>query len=199
MGIEYWVNLVNNSTDSVHRILAHDTIQAGDSSQIEYLEGYIIRNIPHGSDSFYVQLVIDTVNADGYGGGFIDGGGAGGGGDNPGFKRKIFWENEKPSKNISNIPTKFSLYQNFPNPFNPVTTIKYDLPKDVKVTIKIYDILGREVETLINNELRSAGRYEINWNANKYASGVYIYRIEARRVGSSTSSFVDTKKMVLLK
>lgn len=89
-------------------------------------------------------------------------------------------------------PIEFKLFQNFPNPFNPVTKIKYDLPKSTNVTIKIYDILGREVTTLIQNEFKHAGRYEINWNANNYASGVYFYRIEA-------SSFVSAKKMVLIK
>lgn len=94
---------------------------------------------------------------------------------------------------ISNVnPIEFNLYQNYPNPFNPITTIKYDLPKDVKVTIKVYDLLGREIETIINNEFKTAGWYEINWNANKYASGVYIYRIEA-------GDFVQSKKMVLIK
>ncbi len=89
------------------------------------------------------------------------------------------------------IPTVFNLYQNYPNPFNPVTKISYDLPKNTNVTIRIYDLIGREVTTLVNNEFRNAGRYEINWNAANYASGVYFYRIEA-------GSYVSTKKMVLI-
>ncbi|MBL8017317.1 MAG: T9SS type A sorting domain-containing protein [Ignavibacteria bacterium] len=89
-------------------------------------------------------------------------------------------------------PDGFKLYTNFPNPFNPATLIKYDLPKDVKVTIRIYDLLGREVATLLNNEFKYAGRYELTWNASNYATGVYIYRIEA-------GEFVSTKKMVLIK
>lgn len=94
---------------------------------------------------------------------------------------------------VSNsIPREFKLYQNYPNPFNPVTLIKYDLPKEVNVTIKIYDLLGREVATLVNNELKKAGRYELNWNAGNYASGVFFYRIEA-------GSYVNSKKMVLVK
>lgn len=98
----------------------------------------------------------------------------------------------KPSKVTNNVPTVFSLSQNFPNPFNPTTTIKYALPKDVKVTIKIYDILGKLVITLVNGELKKAGYYEATFNGNNYASGVYFYRIEA-------GEFVQSKKMVLVK
>ncbi len=111
-------------------------------------------------------------------------------GDNTGMKKYIFWRNANLVTN--NIPTAFNLYQNFPNPFNPITKIKYDLPKNVNVTIKVYDLIGREVATLVNNELKTAGRYEVNWNAMNYASGVYIYRIQA-------GDYVSTKKMVLVK
>jgi hypothetical protein len=98
----------------------------------------------------------------------------------------------KPNKVTNNIPTVFSLSQNYPNPFNPTTTIKYALPKDVKVTIKIYDILGKLVTTLVNGELKKAGYYETTFNGNNFASGVYFYRIEA-------GEFVQSKKMVLVK
>ncbi len=91
----------------------------------------------------------------------------------------------------NNVPEVFSLWQNFPNPFNPVTTIKYALPKDVKVVIKIYDILGREIRTLVN-EIRKAGYYDVKFDMSSYASGVYFYRIEA-------DNFVQSKKMVLVK
>ena len=105
----------------------------------------------------------------------------------------IFTDNIVGINNTLHIlPKEYSLFQNYPNPFNPVTVIKYDLPKNVKVTVKIYDLLGREVTTLVNNEFKNAGRYELNWNAGNYASGVYIYRIEA-------GDYISTKKMVLLK
>jgi len=100
-------------------------------------------------------------------------------------------------KDLSNIPTVYRLSQNYPNPFNPVTKINYDLPKDAKVNIVIYDILGREVKRLVNNELKTAGTYIIDFNASNYASGVYFYRIEAEESGGN--KFVDSKKMVLLK
>jgi hypothetical protein len=91
-----------------------------------------------------------------------------------------------------NLPISFTLHQNYPNPFNPITKIKYELPKDVNVTITVYDILGREVVRLVNNEYKKAGIYETEWNAVNFASGVYFYRIEA-------GSYVNSKKMVLLR
>lgn len=90
------------------------------------------------------------------------------------------------------VPLKFTLYQNYPNPFNPVTTIKYDLPRDAKVTVKIYDLLGREVAVLVNNDIKKAGTYNVEWYAGNFASGVYFYKIEA-------GDFVQSKKMVLVK
>ena len=89
------------------------------------------------------------------------------------------------------VPLKYDLYNNFPNPFNPSTIIKYDLPKSSFVRLKIYDILGREIKTLVNNE-QIAGKYEVPFIGTNLASGVYFYRIEA-------GDFIETKKMVLLK
>jgi len=81
--------------------------------------------------------------------------------------------------------------QNYPNPFNPSTTINYQLPKDGFVTLIIYDILGREVKTLVN-EYKAQGRYEVNFNAGNLASGVYIYRIKV-------NDFSSAKKLLLMK
>lgn len=89
------------------------------------------------------------------------------------------------------IPVKFSLSQNYPNPFNPVTKITYSVPKQTFVTIKVYDIIGREVTTLING-VKTAGYYDIEWNAMNYSSGVYFYRMNA-------GEFVDVKKMIVIK
>ncbi len=89
------------------------------------------------------------------------------------------------------IPTEYMFFQNYPNPFNPVTTIKYALPNDVKVIGKIYDMLGREVKTFVN-DFQKAGYYEAKFDGSSYASGVYFYRIEA-------GEFVQGKKMVLVK
>jgi hypothetical protein len=90
----------------------------------------------------------------------------------------------------SNTPKEFKLYQNYPNPFNPSTTIKYDLPKSGNVSIKVYDLLGKEIYSM--NEFKLAGSYNIKFDGSNHASGVYFYKIEA-------SSFTDTKKMVLIK
>jgi hypothetical protein len=88
-------------------------------------------------------------------------------------------------------PFTYNLSQNYPNPFNPATTISYQLKNDGLVTIRVYDQLGKEVATLLNEE-KSAGSYQIEFNASSLASGVYYYRINA-------GSFVDTKKMILMK
>jgi hypothetical protein len=89
------------------------------------------------------------------------------------------------------IPDEFALYQNYPNPFNPNTKIRYQLPQESKVIIKLYDILGSDVITLLN-EQKEAGVYEVDFNAQHLSSGTYIYRIVA-------GSFIETKKMVLLR
>jgi len=88
-------------------------------------------------------------------------------------------------------PDKYSLSQNYPNPFNPSTVIKYGIPNNGLVTLKIYDILGREVATLVN-KFEKAGVYTVNFYASKLASGIYIYRIVS-------GNFISTKKMILLK
>lgn len=95
-------------------------------------------------------------------------------------------------RNISTeVPDKFSLSQNYPNPFNPSTTIRYQIPKQEVITLKIFDVTGKVIETLVN-EKQSPGTYEVNWNASKYSSGVYFYRVEAE-------NFTDTKRMLLIK
>jgi hypothetical protein len=106
---------------------------------------------------------------------------------------------------ITNVETSepilenFVLNQNYPNPFNPDTRIKYSIPKSSQVTLKIFNTLGEEIETLVNEE-KTVGTYEINWQAANLPSGVYFYRLQV--VDPETSSgqgFVQTKKMVLLK
>lgn len=94
-------------------------------------------------------------------------------------------------QSISNeIPKSFSLYQNYPNPFNPSTSIKFDIPKAGNVSLKIYDITGKEVYSI--NEFKSAGQYEFTFDATNYASGLYFYKVES-------GLFIETKKMVLIK
>lgn len=89
------------------------------------------------------------------------------------------------------IPSDFVLSQNYPNPFNPSTKIGYNLSTNSFVTLKVYDILGREIETLVNEE-KSIGNYEVEFNASNLPSGTYFYRIAA-------GDFIETKKMILVK
>jgi hypothetical protein len=83
------------------------------------------------------------------------------------------------------------LAQNYPNPFNPATSIKFSLPKQSHVKLVIYDVLGKEIATLVNDELK-AGVYNKTFDGSNFASGVYFYRIDA-------GDFTDVKKMVLVK
>jgi hypothetical protein len=89
------------------------------------------------------------------------------------------------------VPTNYALYQNYPNPFNPTTNIKFSLPKASHVKLTVYDVLGKEVQTLVNNQL-SAGTHTIAFNGANLASGVYLYRIES-------GDFVQVNKMLLVK
>lgn len=89
------------------------------------------------------------------------------------------------------LPTEFALEQNYPNPFNPSTSIQYAISSRQFVSLKVYDILGNEIETLVN-EIKPAGTYEVTWHAANLPSGVYFYQLKA-------GSFVETRKMLLLK
>jgi glucuronoarabinoxylan endo-1,4-beta-xylanase len=89
------------------------------------------------------------------------------------------------------LPRGFAHPQNYPNPFNPTTAISYQLPVASEVSLKVYDLLGREVATLLN-ERRNAGVHRINFNATNLSSGTYFYRLQA-------GTFTQTKKMILVK
>jgi hypothetical protein len=91
------------------------------------------------------------------------------------------------------VPETVHLYSNFPNPFNPVTSIRFDIPAETQhpISLQVYDISGRMVETLVNKKLEP-GQHEIQWDASQYASGVYFLRMNA-------VSFIKTQKMILLK
>jgi len=98
--------------------------------------------------------------------------------------------------NNSHISNNYSLSQNYPNPFNPTTVISYQLPRNSFVTLKVYDILGREVITLINSK-QNAGKYQVVFSGRDLASGIYIYKIEA--IGDNAKRFLSIRKLVLLK
>jgi hypothetical protein len=89
------------------------------------------------------------------------------------------------------VPDRFSLYQNYPNPFNPNTNIKFQIAKNGYAVLRVFDIRGREVTTLVNEQL-NPGTYEVEWDASKYSSGVYLYRMTA-------GEYSATKRMLLMK
>lgn len=90
------------------------------------------------------------------------------------------------------MPNEFALFQNYPNPFNPRTMISYSLPQAGIVTLKVYDVMGREMIVLVHNERKAAGNHEVSFDATNLPSGVYFYKLQ-------TESFVETKRMLLIK
>jgi len=92
---------------------------------------------------------------------------------------------------LSNLPADFELQQNYPNPFNPSTTIEFSLPRSSDVTLKVFDLLGKEIATLVDKKL-AVGRHKVRWDAGEVENGIYFYRLQA-------GSFVKTKKLIVLK
>jgi hypothetical protein len=117
-------------------------------------------------------------------------------GNGESMAKQYFLRVEIPTVGINNIstevPANYSLSQNYPNPFNPVTSIRFSLPKTSVVTMKVYDITGKLVNTLINNESVNVGVNEVKFDASNLSSGVYFYSIKA-------GDFTDTRKMVVVK
>jgi len=113
-----------------------------------------------------------------------------------GFSNSTLWKYFLPGitavkQESSDIPSEYSLSQNYPNPFNPSTTISFSVPQSGQVSLTIYDLLGRRVATLVNEEL-NAGNYKVKFDASQLSSGVYVYRLTAKK-------FVSSKKMILMK
>ncbi|MCB9258619.1 MAG: T9SS type A sorting domain-containing protein [Ignavibacteriales bacterium] len=117
--------------------------------------------------------------------------------NNIGWKVLPLYDNTTDVETENNLTTKFELSQNYPNPFNPTTTIKYSVPNvassysSSKVELKVYDILGREIKTLVNQK-QKPGNYEVTFNADELSSGVYFYKLQA-------GDIIQTKKMILIK
>ncbi len=132
------------------------------------LEGYFVNDLTIAGDYIYAGVNDGAV-----------------------WKRPLSEITSVSENNKSNLPDDFALFQNFPNPFNPSTKITYSLPKNAHVILKIYDVLGKEVTTLVNEE-KSAGYYSMRFDGSKLSSGIYFYRIQA-------GNFVSTKKFVLMK
>jgi len=96
------------------------------------------------------------------------------------------------------IPSTFNLFQNYPNPFNPSTSVKFEIPEQSQVTLKVVDVLGKEVATLVN-ETKERGFYTVHWNASNIPSGVYFYRLTATPSSLSEKPFTTMRKMLLLR
>jgi len=110
---------------------------------------------------------------------------------NPGWLRQYIVDTLTGVNGNTEMPKTFWLSQNYPNPFNPTTSIGFSIPKRSFISLKIYDILGKEVSTLVN-EVRNAGSHTVTFDGSNLSSGIYFYRIE-------TEDFIDTKKMTLIK
>jgi len=133
---------------------------------------YVLAFVSHHNDDVQRRTVLNSIEA------------------------KLFTPVVSVESSDAGLPRKFALYENYPNPFNPSTTIKYDLAKAAKVTLKVYNMLGQEIATLVNGS-QEAGRYDVNWNGKNnlgesVGSGVYVFRIEA-------GDRVVSKKMLLIK
>ena len=188
-------NTITDSVDAANTIYAHDLNSDGDIDVLSAEENKITWYENDGSENFTQHTITDTVDGtndvyaeDMDGDGDIDVLAATSDG--------IIWlENLSPLKIDGNTPSKvpyrFALQQNYPNPFNPTTTIEFSLPQLGFVTLKIYNILGEEVATLVSEKLM-AGEYKYDWDASGLASGVYLYRMVA-------GDFVQVKKMILMK
>lgn len=107
-------------------------------------------------------------------------------------KKKEVSENQAEEMQLAFVPTQYALFECYPNPFNPTTTIRFDIPTGSVVTLKVYDVLGREVAALVDGQYREAGRYDVKFDASQLGSGVYFYRITA-------GSFTSVRKMLLMK
>jgi hypothetical protein len=113
---------------------------------------------------------------------------------------KTIFDNNAPQSTTEETAAAFKLEQNYPNPFNPSTTITYNLPTNSLVTLKVYNTLGQQVATLLDNETQLAGEQNVNFNALNLPSGVYFYRIQTQDLsGKGATRMMDVKKMILLK
>jgi len=124
--------------------------------------------------------------------------------DNRDGNSEIYYKRDPTGNPVSivninpELPKENSLSQNYPNPFNPATNLRFEIPELRFVKLVIYDALGKEVTTLVNEQLQP-GTYEAEWDASNYPSGIYYYRIVLLSDNPSTHYFTETKKMILIK
>lgn len=194
----FTVNLMRKSSQGIFLTLFSDSIGVNDTVQSEYLRGIVFDEgmVPQ-VDSFYVQLILDSTSLNPGDGEYQicnvyspDEIYEGDGDNSHSYKRFVHFGDGKIN-NANLTPKTYSISQNYPNPFNPVTNIKYQIPENSFVSVKIYDLTGREIAKLVN-EYKQAGYYTVSFNGSNFASGVYFYRIQA-------GNFTQVKKMVLIK
>jgi hypothetical protein len=187
-------NSVQQTSDGGYIVAGSKSPLYSDNSDVYLLKTDSLANTiwtkTFGGIRYYMRYSIQQTS----GGGYIVAGSKTslGAGDSDVWLIKLAPESPTAIRSYDNqIPSNYSISQNYPNPFNPSTTIKYSVPKVSFVTIKIYDVLGSEVATLLNEE-KPVGTYELSWSAANLSSGVYFYQLKA-------GSFVETKKMILLR
>ena len=187
-----WIDAFNVESDVVVDVLT-ETRGIAIVPNVQNLPSAIHRTLPNGNKIFfagYWTYAVNTatnINMPTYNWlGFTN--------ESPAYQA-LLWFGIPIITDVENttgsLPTKFNLAQNYPNPFNPSTKISWQSPVGSWQTIKVYDVLGNEVATLVNEE-KPAGNYEVNFNSSHLASGIYFYRLQA-------GSFVQTKKMILIK
>jgi hypothetical protein len=171
----------NNNTDKMLYIYANASTPETFSAPEQFSE-----HPPGWSARSYITAVVELYNTSDVGVSWVG---------LDGTNKRVYWDRYLAVVKVPNsqneVPVAFSLGQNYPNPFNPSTKIEFTLPKDEFVSLKVFDILGREVATLVNKNLKT-GTYSVSFDASRLSSGVYFYRMDA-------GSFTDTKKMMVVK
>ncbi len=172
---------VNNYGFEVERQVGSEQSEAGKWKQIGFIQGAGNSNSPKdykftdkdptGGDNFRYRL--KQIDNDG----------------NFTYSREV---------SVELFPSAYELFQNYPNPFNPTTTLKFTLQKPGQVTLKVYDVLGQEVSTIVKDFL-AAGKHKFKFDASGFASGVYIYRLEALADDGKAVAYINTKKMLYIR
>ena len=171
-----------NATDRMYYTSAAITTPGTFAASTQFSE-----HAPGWSANGYIPFLVEYYDVNGDAAAFWIG--------QDGANKRLYMDRLSAITGVSStgneIPEKFNLGQNYPNPFNPVTNINFSLPKSGLVTLKIFDVMGREVATLVNKDI-NAGSYTVDFDASRLSSGVYFYRLTA-------GEFTDTKKLMLIK
>lgn len=201
---EYWLEARHYTTGNTGMDIAYyaDSLQSGPSTNNTDKILYSFANVntptnfsapvqisehpPEWSSRMYVPAAVEIYGSSDVGVVWVG---------LDGTNKRVYWDSYNAVTGVpgnqNEIPQTYELKQNYPNPFNPVTQIEFSIPNDEYVTLRVFDILGREVSVLLSKNMK-AGEHSVQFDGSKLSSGVYIYRIEAGR-------FADAKKMILIK